>query len=334
MVILATTATIIASQAVITGAFSLTQQAVQMNYLPRLRIVHTSARKIGQIYVPTINWLLMATTIGLVAGFQSSSKLAAAYGVAVTSTMLISSILFYVVAREKWGWRRLTAGFPTVIFLLVDLAFFGANVSKILHGAWFPLVIGACVYTVMITWEKGRQTLGMQIKALTLTFKAFQESLQPEPPQRVPGQAIFLVGNPERVPATLVNNIYHNRVLHSQIAFLHFRTEDIPRVANLEKVSVTKLGGGFYNILVRQGFMEEPKMPTIIELIREQGLDVKTENTSFFLGHERLQSKETSRMWRWQGALFRFLSRNALDVAAFYDIPIEQVIEIGVRLRI
>lgn len=334
MVILATTATIIASQAVITGAFSLTQQAVQMNYLPRLRIVHTSAKQIGQIYVPSINWLLMVATIGLVAGFQSSSKLAAAYGVAVSSTMVISTILFYVVAREKLGWGRLTAGLPTALFLLVDLSFFGANVSKILQGAWFPLVIGAIVYTIMTTWGKGRRTLATQIKALTLTFKAFQESLQPEPPQRVPGQAIFLVGNPGQVPAALINNVYHNRVLHSEVAFLHFSTEDIPRVANLEKVTVTKLGGGFYSVIARHGFMEEPKMPKMIELIREQGLDFKMETASFFIGNVRLQASGTSRMWRWQAALFRYLSRNALDVAAFYDIPIEQVFEVGVRLRL
>jgi KUP system potassium uptake protein len=334
MVILATTATIIASQAVITGAFSLTQQAVQMNYLPRLRIVHTSAKKIGQIYVPVVNWFLMMATIGLVAGFQSSSKLAAAYGVAVTSTMVISTILFYVVAREKLGWGRLTAGIPTALFLVVDLSFFGANVSKILHGAWFPLVIGAFVFTIMTTWEKGRRTLATQIKALTLSFKAFQESLQPEPPQRVPGQAIFLVGNPDLVPAALINNVYHNKVLHSEIALLHFSTEGIPRVANLEKVTVTKLGGGFYKVIARHGFMEEPRMPKIIDLMREKGLDFKMENASFFIGHERLQTSGTSRMWRWQAALFRFLSRNALDVAAFYDIPIEQVIEAGVRLRL
>jgi len=334
MVILATTATIIASQAVITGAFSLTQQAVQMDYLPRLRIVHTSAKKIGQIYVPVVNWFLMLATIGLVAGFQSSSKLAAAYGVAVTSTMVISTILFYVVAREKLGWGRLTAGIPTALFLVVDLSFFGANVSKILHGAWFPLVIGAFVFTIMTTWEKGRRTLATQIKALTLSFKAFQESLQPEPPQRVPGQAIFLVGNPDLVPAALINNVYHNKVLHTEIAFLHFSTEGIPRVANLEKVTVTKLGGGFYKVIARHGFMEEPRMPKIIDLMREKGLDFKMENASFFIGHERLQSNGTSRMWRWQAALFRFLSRNALDVAAFYDIPIEQVIEAGVRLRL
>jgi len=334
MVVMATTATIIASQAVITGAFSLTQQAVQMNYLPRLRIVHTSAQKIGQIYVPAINWLLMAATIGLVAGFRSSSKLAAAYGVAVTSTMVITSILFYVVAREKWGWGRWAAGIPTGLFLLVDLSFFGANVSKILHGAWFPLVIGLVVFTLMTTWEKGRLSLARQLKALTLTFKAFQDSLQPEPPQRVSGQAIFLVGDPERMPTVLINNIYHNRVLHTTNAILHFKTEEIPRVPNLEKVTVTKLGGGFWKIIVRHGFMETPGMPQVIELVREQGLEFNMDNTSFFIGHERLQGGGESGMWRWQAALFRYLSRNAYDVATFYQIPTEQVIEVGLSMRL
>ena len=334
MVALATAATIIASQAVITGAFSLTQQAVQMGYLPRLRIVHTSIKKIGQIYVPSVNWLLMAATIGLVAGFQTSSKLAAAYGVAVTSTMVISTVLFYVVAREKWGWRRMTAGIPTALFLIADVSFFGANVSKILHGAWFPLVIGIIIYSVMTTWEKGRLSLQAQQKALTMTFRDFRKSLQPEPPHRVPGQAIFLVDNPDLVPATLINNIYHNRVLHSEIAFLYFQTDDVPRVANLEKIAVTKLGGGFYRVVARHGFMEGPRMSKIIDLMREQGLDFKMEETSYFIGFERLQAGEKSRIWRWQAALFRYLSRNALDSASFYNIPIEQVFEAGVRLRL
>jgi KUP system potassium uptake protein len=334
MVLMATTATIIASQAVITGAFSLTQQAVQMNYLPRLRIVHTSAQKIGQIYVPAINWLLMAATIGLVAGFRSSSKLAAAYGVAVTSTMVITTILFYVVARNKWGWGRWAAGIPAGLFLLVDLAFFGANVSKILHGAWFPLVIGLIVFVLMTTWKNGRLSLARQLRALTLTYKAFQESLQPEPPQRVTGQAVFLVGDPERMPSALINNIYHNRVLHTTNAILHFQTEEVPRVPNLEKVIVSKLGGGFWKVIVRQGFMETPGMPQVIELVREQGLEFSMDDTSFFIGHERLQEDGASGMWRWQAALFRYLSRNAFDVAAFYQIPTNQVIEVGVSLRL
>ncbi len=334
MVFLATTATIIASQAVITGAFSLTQQAVQMNYLPRMRITHTSAKKIGQIYVPVINWALMIATIGLVAGFRSSSNLAAAYGVAVTSTMVISTILFYVVAREKWQWNRLTAGIPAGFFLLVDLSFFGANVSKILHGAWFPLVIGALVFTLMTTWEKGRRKLGTQIKAMTLSFKAFRESLEPEPPHRVPGQAIFLVGNPDMVPPALINNVYHNHMLHSEVAFLHFRTEDVPRVPNLEKVNVDKLGGGFYRVVARHGFMETPAMPKIMSLMREQALGFDMQNASYFLGSERLQASGSDGMWRWQAALFRFLSRNALDAAVYFEIPIEQVIEVGIRLRV
>jgi len=246
MVLIATTATIIASQAVITGAFSLTRQAIQLGYLPRMPIVHTSVRHMGQIYAPLINWFLMIATISLVLGFQSSSKLAAAYGVAVTSTMLIATVLFYVVARQIWGWSRLMAGAPVGLFLVVDLAFFGANISKIFHGAWFPLVIGGVIFFLMMNWRRGREISGRQIQAITMSFEDFQQHIAAAPPERIHGQAVFLTGNPDVVPAPLLHNLAHNKILHTEIAFLHFATEAVPRVPNDHKVEVHRLGSGFY----------------------------------------------------------------------------------------
>lgn len=334
MVLLSTIATIIASQAVITGSFSLTRQAIQLGYLPRMRITHTSAAQIGQIYIAPVNWLLMVCTIGLVIGFQSSSKLAAAYGVAVTSTMLITTILFYIVAQKKLGWSGLVAGTLSGLFFLVDLSFFGANLSKIFHGAWFPLVIGALVFMLMLTWKQGREILAAQIKNLTPTFHEFEKSLKNNPPQKISGQAIFLAGNPDVVPAALVHNLNHNKILHTEIAFLHIKIEEIPRVPNLEKVAIEKLGGGFYHIIAHYGFMEEPKIENILILSHEKGLEFKMERASFFLGREKLSIGRRPGMSRLRKNLFMLMSRNSMDPAAFFDIPPDKVIEVGVQLRL
>jgi KUP system potassium uptake protein len=334
MVILATAATIIASQAVITGAFSVTKQAIQLGYLPRLSIVHTSAKFMGQIYVPPVNWVLMLATIGLVAGFRSSGKLAAAYGVAVTSTMLISTILFYVVARKRWLWSRIAAGTPTVVFLLVDLSFFGANISKILHGAWFPLVVGACIFMLMTTWKRGREIVGAQVKDHMLSFEQFQKTILTDTLHRVKGHAVFLTGNPNVVPAALLHNVTHNKVLHSEIVFLHFVTDNIPRVPNDQKIEMNKLGSGFHRIIAHYGFMEFPNVSNTMSLMREKGIDFKLENTSFFLGRATLLPGKGSRMNLWRRHLFAFMSRNATDAVAYYDIPSDRVIEVGVQFEL
>jgi KUP system potassium uptake protein len=334
MVFMATIATIIASQAVITGSFSLTRQAIQLGYLPRLRITHTSAAQIGQIYVAPVNWLLMVCSIGLVIGFRSSSKLAAAYGVAVTSTMLITTILFYVVAVKKWNWNGLKAFILAGAFFLVDFSFFGANVSKIFHGAWFPLVIGGLVFILMLTWERGRKILSVYLQNLTPSFQEFERSLESNPPQKIRGQAIFLAGKPDIVPAALIHNINHNKILHSDIAFLHFKTENVPRVPNFEKVEVIKLGHGFYRIVAHYGFMEEPKVGNVLALAAEHGSVFKMDSASFFVGREKLSIGSDSVMSRWRANLFLFMSRNAMDAASFFDIPPDRIIEVGVQLRL
>ncbi len=331
MVLLATLATIIASQAVITGSFSLTRQAIQLGYLPRLRITHTSAAHMGQIYIAPVNWLLMISTIGLVVGFQSSSKLAAAYGVAVTSTMLVTSTLFFVVARRRWGWGWLTAGSLAGLFFLVDIPFFCANISKIFHGAWFPLAIGAAFFTLMLTWEKGRGILAEELLTFSPSIEDFRTILEQNPPQKVRGQAIFLTGNPDRIPQAIIQNLNHNKIMHSDIAILHFKTEAIPRVPNLEKIDTEKLSGGFYRIIAHHGFMETPKIGNILTLAREKGVDIKLETASFFLGQEKLIIGDKPKMGKIRSNLFLFLSKISMDAGSFFGIPSNQVIEIGVQ---
>jgi KUP system potassium uptake protein len=334
MVALATMATIIASQAVITGAFSLTSQAMHLGYLPRLRVTHTSSTHIGQIYVAPVNWLLMVCTIGLVVGFQSSSKLAAAYGVAVTATMLITSVLFFVIARKRWKWSLPAAALLTLLFLLVDSAFFVSNMTKIFHGAWFPLIIGGVFFTVMITWEQGRRILGGKMASLTEKFSDFVARVTSDPPQRINGQAFFLTRSHDLVPMAMVQNLRHNKILHSDVFFLNIRTEEIPRIPNFEKIEVEKLGAGIHRIIAHFGYMEEPKMATIASLCKGQGINVELKEASFFLGREKLAVGKKPLMGRLRAQLFLFLSRNAMDAAGFFDIPSDQVIEVGAQLEL
>jgi KUP system potassium uptake protein len=333
-VVLTTLSTIIASQAVISGAFSLTRQAIQLGYLPRLNIRHTSASQIGQIYIAPVNWMLMVCTVGLVAGFQSSSKLAAAYGVAVTSTMLVTTMLFYIVARERWHWPLVWAVPLSGLFLFVDVSFFTANISKILHGAWFPLVIGAVFFTLMLTWARGRNIVGGELREMTRPFHQFVVDVASHPPNKIRGDAVFLTGSRNAVPVALAKNIRHNNVVHDRTILLHFRVEDIPRVPNFQKVETEKVARGFYRIVARYGFMEVPRLENVLSLAAGQGLEIDPEKTSFFVGRENLVLAEKSSMRRWRANLFIFMSRNAADASSFFSLPADQVVEVGVRLPI
>jgi KUP system potassium uptake protein len=333
-VLLTTLATIIASQAVISGAFSMTRQAIQLGYLPRLDIRHTSAIQIGQIYVPPVNWMLMVCTVALVAGFQSSSKLAAAYGVAVTSTMIITTVLFFVVARKRWHWPLMWAASLAGLFLLVDVPFFAANLSKILHGAWFPLVIGTAFFTLMLTWAKGRRTLADNLRKIMPPIHQFIVDLSSHPPNRIEGDAVFLAGSRSAVPVALAKNVKHNHVVHSRTILLHFRAEDLPRIPSLEKIQTEKLGGVFYRIVVHYGFMEDPSLANVFSLARGQGLDMNPETTSFYIGRGNLVIAEPSSMAHWRASLFMFMSRNSADATSFFRLPADRVIEIGVQLEI
>ena len=333
-VLLATLATIIASQAVISGAFSLTRQAIQLGYLPRLKIEHTSATQIGQIYIAPVNWMLMICTIALVVGFQSSSKLAAAYGVAVTSTMIITTTLFFVLARKRWQWPLFWAAPLAGLFFLVDVPFFIANLSKVLHGAWFPLVIGAVFFTVMQTWAKGRRILAEQLHKIMPPVHQFIVDLANDSPTKISNQAVFLSGTPNTIPVALAKNVKHNRVIHSQTILLHFLVEDVPRVPNLEKIKTEKLGSGFYRVLARYGFMEDFELDNVLTLAREKGLDLDVETTTFYIGREKLVHGDNHQMRKWRANMFIFMSRNATGAASFFNLPADQSIEIGVQLEI
>lgn len=334
LVILATMATIIASQAVISGAFSLTRQAIQLGYLPRLRIVHTSPTEIGQIYLPEVNFALMVTTIGLVLGFRSSSQLAAAYGVAVTTTMLITSILFFLLARRIWKWSLLKAGAPVALFLIVDFAFFAANISKVAHGAWFPLVIGAITFLLMTTWKKGRAILYEKMYASNPRFEDFLAEIGTNPPTRVPGKAVFMAGGSDTVPPALLHNLKHNKILHTEVALITVTTEEVPRIPRSEKVDVRDLGQGFHRVLARYGFMEEPNIPYVLALAREKGLDFELSEVSFFLGREHLLPDRRPMMAVWREKIFAIMTHNAQGATAYFHLPPDQVVELGAQIEI
>ncbi len=334
LVVMATLATIIASQAIISGAFSLTRQAIQLGYLPRMEIVHTSAVEIGQIYLPAVNWLLMVATIGLVLGFQRSTNLAAAYGVAVTMTMVITTLLAYVVTRRVWGWRLWQSALVTGAFLVADLAFFGANFVKIPDGGWFPLVVGAVVFVLMTTWKRGRSILNDRLQAGALPFESFIATFSPELVRRVPSTAVFMSRDPAATPAALLHNLKHNMVLHDRVILLTVLSEEIPEVPPEERVEVQDLGKGFFRMIARYGFMQNPEIPDVLAAARAQGLDLDLMKTSFFLSRENLIPSQEPGMAFWREKLFAFLSQNALRPTDFFRIPPNRVVELGMQVRL
>lgn len=334
LVIIATLATIIASQALISGAFSITKQAVQLGCLPRLEIRHTSSREIGQIYVPLVNTGLLVLTIFLVVGFRSSSNMAAAYGVAVSLTMLITTILTYVVARERWGWNLLKSVIVFGIFLIIDFAFFSANIIKIHHGGWFPLVIGGTILTLMLTWRTGRQILARRIRAQTFPLDRFREEVQKNPPLRVPGTAIFMTGNMDGTPAALIHNLKHNKILHQTVVILSVKLEEVAYLSDEGRVTVENLENNFYKIMIRYGFMETPNVPAIISQKEKYNINIDTNNITYFLGRETILATETEGMAIWREKIFAFMTRNAERATTYYRIPSDQVIEIGLQIEI
>ncbi|HEY0513721.1 MAG TPA: potassium transporter Kup [Thermoanaerobaculia bacterium] len=334
MVILSTVATIIASQAVISGAFSLTRQAVQLGYAPRIEIIHTSGREIGQIYIPSVNWTLMLATFGLVIGFRRSTHLAAAYGVAVTATMVITTILAYVVARQVWNWKFALVAPVAAFFLLVDVSFFGANIIKVEDGGWFPLLVGIGVYTLMCTWKKGRQILADRLQADCLPLQQFVESIQPDKPVRVPGTAVFLARDPQGTPPSLLHNLKHNKVLHSRVLFLTMVNDEVPTVPPEERLEIQDLGKEFYRVIARYGFIQNPSVPDVLQRLREKGFHLDMMSTTFFLSRETLIPSRKPGMAIWREKLFAVMVRNAQRPTDFFRIPVNRVVELGMQVRL
>jgi len=336
MVVLSTIATVIASQAVISGAFSLTQQAIQLGYSPRFEIHHTSEHEKGQVYIPEINWMLMVSTVGLVFGFRTSTNLAAAYGMAVTTTMVITTMLAFVVARERWGWSTAVAGAVTGAFVVIDLAFFGANVIKIEHGGWFPLLVAAIVYAVMSTWHTGRRLVVRRMAETEIPLSRFFESVRARPPVRVPGTGIFMTARPEGAPPILVHHLTHNKVLHNQVVLLTVSIVDTPTVDPSQALEVEKLQDGFWRVVARFGFMETPDVPRALARAREEGLNWDAGDTTYYLAHLTLFVHVHGRlgMMEWRDKLFVFLSRNARRATNFFLIPPDRVVEIGIQLSL
>jgi len=332
LVLLATLATVIASQALISGAFSLTMQAVQLGYSPRVRIRHTSEHEIGQIYVPAINWALMIACIGLVLGFRSSSNLAAAYGLAVTATMAITTMIFYVVAREKLGMNRALVTVLCAVFFVVDLAFLGANLFKIPSGGWFPLVIGALVFTILTTWFTGRHLVATRIGRESQTLADFVDHLDEHHVTRAPGQAVYLFSSPGLAPPALRANHILNDSLHTTVVVLSVLVDEVPRVDDSRRIERTDLGHGFTRVNAHHGFLEDPDVPAILAHPALADLELDLSELTYFLGREALRVSPQAGMATWREHLFAFMSRNATPAANSFKIPVDQILEIGVQV--
>jgi KUP system potassium uptake protein len=334
LVALSTSAAVIASQAIISGAFSMTQQAIQLGYSPRFDIQHTSAHEMGQVYIPEINWMLMIATVGLVLGFRSSTNLAAAYGIAVTTTMVITTLLAYVVTRERWGWSVWKAGLVTSLFFALDLVFFGANLIKIEYGGWFPLLVAGIVYGIMSTWKRGRELVVERLRVAEVPLTEFFRQITERPPIRVPGTAVFMTARPEGAPPILVHHLKHNKVLHEQVVLLTVSMLNTPTRGDVTAIDVSPVSAGFYRVIARFGFMESPDVMGALRLAREQGLDWRDDDTTFYLADLTLLASEGIGMPVWRDKLFVFLSRNARRATNFFQVPADRVVEIGIQLEI
>ena len=334
LVLLSTVATVIASQAVISGAFSVTRQAIQLGLMPLLDIFQTSARRAGQIYIPQVNWLLLIAVLALVLGFRSSSALAAAYGFAVTGTMAVTTVLAGFVAREVWHWRWPIVAGILVPIIAVDLALFGANAMKIPSGAWFPLVIGVVVFAIMSTWRKGRQLVGSRAARDAVPIASFLATCEEAPEARVSGTAVYLTAETAHVPATLVRNLKHNKVLHQTVLLVRVVTENIPRVAGPDRIKASDLGSGFWQIEAHFGFAQTPNIPRELGRAQIPGLELDPSQLSFFVGRTNVKSSRRPGMARWRERLYSSLLRLATRPTEFFRIPPDRVIELGAEVEI
>ena len=335
LVALATAATVIASQALISGAFSLTIQAIQLGYLPRMAVKHTSSTERGQIYLPHVNWALMLAAIGLVLGFRSSSNMAAAYGIAVTLTMLSTTVLFFFAARRLWGWSVWQAAAVCSLFLVVETAFFAANLLKVFNGGWFPLAMGLAIFLLMTTWKKGRELVWNKLRPASLPLEMFLDEMERNRKvPRVPGTALFMTANPEGTPIALLHNLKHNKVIHERNLILTILTDEVPQVDAAKRLEVEKLAAGFQRIVAHYGFMEEPNVPELLANAPLVGEPINIHRTTFFLSRETILPTRSGSMTRWRQWLFAVMSRNAQSASSFYRIPAGRVVELGMQVEI
>ena len=332
MVAVSTAAAVVASQALISGAFSLTRQALQLGYMPRLKVVHTSGAQMGQIYVPTVNWALMLACIGLVLGFGSSERLATAYGIAVTATMVITTLLFHGVARRWLGWSALRAGLLVSLFLAVDLAFFGANVVKLPQGGWFPIAVAAVVYLLMTTWWEGRRILERLGREVGLPLQAVLDDLPRADVPRTRGLAVFMNADPEGAPLVLLHHLKHNRSLHERVVLLSMLIEEVPEVAAAERIQTTLREQGFYQVTARYGFMERPNVPEALAMSEPLKEIFRPAETTYYLGRQTLILHGRSRMATPRKKLFRFMYRNSQSATAYFGLPPNRVVELGAQV--
>jgi KUP system potassium uptake protein len=335
MIALATAATVIASQATISGAYSMTQQAVQLGYLPRMAIRHTSARTMGQIYVPAVNWLLLGVVTAAVIGFGSSSRLASAYGVAVMGTMLVTTLLTFFVLRYDWRYPLWLCVLATACFMLIDTTFFAAAMHKILDGGWFPLALGAVVFVVMLTWRRGRDLLHERLVGGSPPLAGFLEALLRDPPMQVQGTAVFMTSSQAATPNALLHSLKHYKVLHAQNVFMTVEFRDVPWIASADRVRCERLAQNCWRVIARFGFMEEPNVPLALELCAAKGLQLEPMDVSYFLSREKIVPGAAERgMARWRDRLFAAMARNAGTISDFFEIPTNRVVELGTRVEI
>jgi KUP system potassium uptake protein len=334
VVALATAATIIASQALISGAFSLARQAVQLGFLPRMAVIHTSDERIGQVYVPVVNWALFIGTISLILWFRESSNLASAYGVAVSANMLITTIMMAFIASKLWHMKLPGVVAVAGLFIIIDLAFLGSNLAKLTSGGWIPLAVAAVTILVVRTWQQGRSTLRDNLEKQTLDIQMFVNDLQSRKPTRVPGIAVFLTGNSTGTPRTLLHNFKHNKIIHEYTVLLSVSTEEIPCVCQEERAEVESLGAGMYRIRLKYGFSEDPDVPQALQKLNVGGVGFTPMSTTYFLGRETLLLNGRSKMAKWRKKLFSFLSRNAFDATGFFHLPANRVIELGMQVEL
>jgi KUP system potassium uptake protein len=334
MVVLATMATVIASQATISGTFSLTRQAIQLGYLPRMDILHTSASSVGQIYMPSVNWAQYCMVVMVVLGFKTSSNMASAYGIAVTGTMLITTILTFFVIRHLWRMNIVLCILATLFFALIDVAFFAANATKFVDGGWMPILVGVIIFTLMLTWKEGRALVKEQVAHLAIPVESFVQSIACDSPVRVAGNAIFLRGDAEGVPRALLHNLYHNKILHDQVVFVTVHVAEIPFMPQDQRIKLTELGERFYQVDLYYGFKETPDIPQGLALCQPLGLVMQAMETSYFISKQSIIPTIGAGMATWREHLFVTMTRNATDPAEYYNLPRNRVVEMGAQITI